>query len=97
MSQATQARIPFPLGCLSITANAENALTADEVLEAVKRHQRGDWGDVCNEDAKANDAALKYGDRLLSIYHTEEPEKIKFNIITEWDRSYTTILLPEDY
>lgn len=97
MSQATQSRIPFPLGRLTITANAENALTHDEVLEALKRHQRGDWGDVCDEDAKANDTALKYGDRLFSIYHTEEPERLKFYIITEWDRSYTTILLPEDY
>jgi predicted RNA-binding protein with PUA-like domain len=93
MSQATQARIPFPLGRLSITRNAED----DEVLEALRRHQRGDWGDVCNEDAKANDQALKYGDRLFSVYHTEEPETIKFYIITEWDRSYTTILLPEGY
>lgn len=97
MSQTTQPLLPVPMGRLSITVNAESVLTADEVLEAVRRHQRGDWGDVCHEDQKANDYALRHNERLLSVYHTEGDERIKFWIITEWDRSFTTVLLPEDY
>ena len=65
------------------------------------RHQGGDWGDICEEDKKLNDEAVKYeGDiekqqRTLSAYNLTATEKIW--IITEWDRSSTTILLPEEY
>ena len=64
---------------------------------ALDRHQSGDWGDICTEDFGLNDQALEPGNegRLLSVYNYEgEP---KFWIITEWDRSVTTILLPEEY
>lgn len=59
------------------------------------KHSLGNWGDVCEEDAAANNEALKNGDRILSSYRAENGEKIW--IITEYDRSYTTILLPEEY
>ncbi len=55
----------------------------------------GDWGEVCVEDWDANELALQNGTRLLSTYTSTAG--IKFWIITEWDRSITTILLPEDY
>lgn len=64
------------------------------------RHIRGDWGDVCPEDAEANEASLKYGSRLLSVYHLKDGTK--FWIITDavaedgW-RPSTTFLLPEEY
>jgi hypothetical protein len=64
------------------------------VLRSLARHMRGDWGDVCAEDKAANNAALRNGDRILSVYHSNET---KFWIITEWDRSVTTILLPCEY
>ena len=65
------------------------------------RHQNGDWGDICEEDKKLNDEAVKYeGDsdrqqRILSAY--ELPGNNKIWIITEWDRSSTCILMPEEY
>ena len=59
------------------------------------RYANGDWGDVCKEDWKSNDEALKNGLRLLSEYKLPDGRRIW--IITEWDRSATTLLFPEDY
>ena len=59
------------------------------------RHMAGDWGDVDEEDKAANDQALTDGSRLLSAYRTAAAKKLW--IITEADRSATTILLPEEY
>lgn len=61
----------------------------------MRRHAKGDWGDLDVEDLQANDAALKSGGRLVSSYRTESGTK--FWIITEADRSATTVLLPEEY
>ena len=66
-----------------------------EIFAALDRHQRCDWGDVSPADWKQNDYALKHGLRLLSSYRSESGTK--FWIITEADRSATTVLLPEDY
>jgi hypothetical protein len=68
------------------------------------QHEHGDWGDVCDEDKAINDDAFKHGGRILSAY-TIDPSKGKSEgfgdntlwIITEWDRSVTTLLLPEEY
>lgn len=59
------------------------------------RHQQADWGDVGDEDKGRNDQALIDGERLVSVYTTDAG--VKFWLITEWDRSITTFLLPEDY
>ena len=84
----------FTLGQIVITSNASFHLATEEVLTAMRRHASGDWGDLCPEDAMANDDALKHGGRLFSAYgHNAE----RFWIITEADRSVTTILLPQDY
>ena len=85
---------PVLLGQLVITANASLRLSTEEVLTALRRHASGDWGDLCPEDAIANDEALHQGGRLLSAYGESE---FRFWIITEADRSVTTVLLPEDY
>ena len=61
----------------------------------IRRHQSGDWGDVDVDDTQANDKALANDGRLLSAYHTNKG--VKLWIITEWDRSITTVLLPEEY
>ena len=58
------------------------------------RHHFGDWGDVCEEDRRQNEWALKHGERLMSVYNFDAGAVW---IITERDRSATTILLPEDY
>lgn len=83
------------LGRLVITANAESTVPPVAIIVAIDRHARGDWGDVCPEDREANDKALAAGDRLLSVYHTKGGTR--FWIITEADRSATTVLLPEGY
>ena len=68
--------------------------TPKPITRILARHAAGDWGTMSPEDKKANDAALRFGDRLMSSY-TLKGEKVW--VITEWDRSKTTILLPEDY
>jgi hypothetical protein len=84
-----------PLGQIVATRNAHDQLSHNVILLALARHCRGDWGDVCSEDWHANEEAMEIGERLLSSYCS--PDGVKFWIITEWDRSITTILLPEDY
>lgn len=85
----------FPIGRMLITSNAQAILPTDEVLSALGQHSNGDWGDVGEEDWATNERALKEGERLLSAYKTAKG--VKFWIITEADRSVTTVLLPEDY
>jgi hypothetical protein len=63
--------------------------------EFLSRHESGDWGEVGPEDWESNEAAVREGTRLLSAYTLNTGVKIW--IITEWDRSVTTILLPEEY
>jgi hypothetical protein len=85
----------FPLGRVVATAHAAHVLSPDEIFAALSRHAQGDWGDVCDEDRKENESSLRQGFRLLSIYRSQSG--LKFWMITEADRSVTTILLPEDY
>lgn len=85
----------FRLGRIVTTPNALEKLPQQDVLHALQRHQAGDWGDVCQDDRQANDRALTRGTRLFSVYHSEK--KVKFWVITEADRSSTTVLMPEDY
>ena len=85
----------FPTGELMITPNALQVVGMEQAAVALARHSRGDWGEVDAHDRKANEDALRDGTRLFSVYRS--PDGRKFWIITEWDRSLTTILLPEDY
>ena len=59
------------------------------------RHVRGDWGDLCDEDRLLNERSVGGGGRLMSSYKLSE--QIKLWIITESDRSVTTLLLPSEY
>jgi hypothetical protein len=86
--------VRFPLGQVAITANASLQLSTEAVFTALKRHACGDWGDLCPEDSLANDTALQHGGRLFSAYGQGLH---RFWVITEADRSVTTVLLPEDY
>ena len=87
----------FPLGQMVMTQGAATAL--DEAnqspFEFLNRHQSGDWGDLCEDDKQENEFSIKEGFRLLSAYHTTKRKKLY--VITEADRSATTILLPEEY
>jgi hypothetical protein len=85
----------FPLGKTVITSNALACLHLADVNHAIVRHARGDWGNVCSEDRAENELSLREGFRLLSSY--TDRKGIKFWVITEADRSVTTVLLPEDY
>lgn len=85
----------FPLGQLVATPNALEHVTHDDIMAALQRHVAGDWGDVCAEDKQSNDDAVAEGMRILSAYRAANGTK--FWIITEADRSVTTVLLPEDY
>lgn len=87
--------IKFPLGQVLCTPGILESVCQEDILEALIRHQAGDWGNVCEEDAGENQLALEQGFRLLSVYCSQN--KIKFWIITEADRKTTTILLPEEY
>ena len=71
------------------------ALASTDMQPALQRHASGEWGDLCKEDIEANEHALLHGGRLFSKYRSSRG--VKFYVITEWDRSLTTILLPEDY
>jgi len=85
----------FPLGHIVATPNALSRLSHDDILSGLRRHQAGDWGDLDEHDRAENERSLKEGFRLLSAYHTAAATE--FWIITEADRSTTTVLLPEDY
>lgn len=86
----------FELGRMVITANANKELDIPSVLQILlARYMQGDWGNLCESDKQLNDSALKYGDRIFASY-TDANDR-KFWIITEADRSATTVLLPEDY
>ena len=63
-------------------------------MQMLARHAAGDWGEVDAEDKAANDAAVKDGTRILSAY---THAGVRYWIITEWDRSVTTLLLPSEY
>lgn len=85
----------FPLGRLVATPNAVASIPNDEMLVALRRHLVGDWGQMTVHDWEANELALTDGSRLFSVYRTSQG--VKFWIITEADRTSTTVLLPQDY
>ena len=85
----------FRLGRIVATPNALGKLAQQEILSAIQHHQAGDWGDLWDDDRQANDCALTHGGRLFSVYHSGTGTK--FWVITEADRSATTVLMPEDY
>jgi len=94
MTQQTSTQL-FPLGQTVITRAAQSSLDPEDVLASLCKHAGGNWGECGNHDWEENQLSLKEGFRLLSVYR--DRNGIKFWIITEADRSATTILLPEDY
>jgi len=86
----------LPLGKVVATPGALSLLTdaGQDAFAYLARHATGDWGELCAFDRRQNEVALREGCRVLSSYPVGER---KIWIITEADRSVTTILLPEDY
>ena len=87
-------KIKFPLGRTVTTRCVIELLTECEISMLLARHSSGDWGDMCVDDIRSNNDALIHGERLFSSYKTP---KGKVWIITEHDRSITTVLLPNEY
>lgn len=91
----------FPLGQTVVTAGVLGWVSEDAtntrhlfLRECLIRHVSGDWGDMCAEDCTTNEDALRYGSRLMSEYNLDGA---RIWIITEADRSVTTVLFPEEY
>jgi len=86
----------FPLGEIVATLGAVQEIAPDDVFRALARHAQGDWGECDAEDAESNDRALCWNEgRIFSAYDSRKGER--FWIITEADRSVTTVLLPAEY
>ena len=87
----------FALGRTFITPGAEEALqiAGQTAIEFLRRHMSCDWGELSDDDIRENELSLKQGFRLLSNYQTGKGQQLW--IITEADRSATTVLLPSEY
>jgi hypothetical protein len=87
----------FKPGFLTATPGALEALedAKQSPTEFLARHMNGDYGEVCKADAEENELSIREGFRILSVYRTNKGVKIW--LLTEADRSATTILLPEEY
>lgn len=92
-------KMKFSLGQVVWTRGVNDLVAVDTpfakfVMDSLKRHANCDWGDLSTEDKRENDFSMDRGLRLLSSY---QQNGIKIWIITEADRSTTTILFPEEY
>lgn len=93
----------FELGQIVATRNVHDLMSANLhfrqfVFACMNRYTGCDWGELCEEDALQNDEAVKNcNDRILAAYKYPENSEWKIWIITEWDRSVTTILFPNEY
>lgn len=90
-------KVLFPLGRLSASPGALDLLDRRAVdgVELLRRHQRGDWGEVSPEDAAANEFAVEHCLRIVSCYRIGTADKVW--VITEADHGVTTLLLPDEY
>lgn len=95
MTENNMSLAKFPLGNVVSTPSALNSIPTGIISDALERHKKGDWGNLDEEDKATNEDALLHNGRLLSAYKYEGHET--FWIITEADRSSTTVLLPSDY
>ncbi|MBC8726807.1 hypothetical protein [Paraburkholderia sp. UCT2] len=96
MNQPTRLRPLFRPGRLLVASDALTALHANgiPVISVLLRHVAGDWGTVSDEDRQQNDMSIPAGLRLISLYRL--PDQTRILVITEWDRSSTTIERLED-
>lgn len=96
---STAAEMAFPVGNLLITRAVQSLIEngALNPIPYLKRHVVGDWGEICSEDWESNQWALENGERLLSCYEINAEGESRLWIITEADRSSTTMLLPSEY
>ncbi|MBY7933103.1 type I restriction endonuclease subunit M [Vibrio fluvialis] len=86
--------MPFSLGRVVVTRELYNSFSSTDLTSLLQRHENCDWGNCCLDDALNNDKATKSNQRILSSYKLNGTD---IWIITEHDRSVTTILYPRDY
>lgn len=91
----------FVLGNVVCTRGVADKMDSDKefykfVNSSFAKYMKGDWGDTCDEDAILNNDAVKNGERILAVY-IHKPSDTTIWIITERDRSVTTILFPNEY
>ena len=87
-------RIRFQSGTVVATVGALQIADNHAILELLRRHLSGDWGDLSEDDKKANEHAVTHGERILSSYRVKGE---KLWVLTEADRSATTVLTPGEY
>lgn len=92
----------FELGRVVVTQGVAERMNSETAFDFFVRFSLScymcrDWGDTCEEDKKTNDNAVKNGERVLAVYNYKGSEDDQIWIITEWDRSVTTILFPDEY
>ena len=87
--------IRFHPGTVYVTRAVSEMLSQQRLLQLLQRHIHGDWGDTCQNDRIANERAICNGDRIVSWYQLSG--KTRVLIITEADRSATTIMLSDEY
>jgi hypothetical protein len=86
-------KLSFPLGAVSVTLRAQEALDAADIVTGITRHARGDWGNLGGANWEENDYSVVNGYQLISEY--ADRNGVQFLVITTGDRSSTTVLLPE--
>lgn len=100
---STEQQSALKLGRIVATAGVKETVALARITECLLAHARGDWGCVCEEDWHTNDEALRRGFRIHSAYAIDPSKPSESHgentlwIITDWDRSVTTVLLPEEY
>ncbi|MBS6639799.1 MAG: hypothetical protein KH295_01955 [Clostridiaceae bacterium] len=94
VNEHTIHEVPFPAGQIVVTRRIADELNSLAIGHLLSRHLHCDWGDLCEEDWKLNDVAVRHGERLLSSYKAAGQTVF---IITEWDRSATTVLFADEY
>ncbi len=85
----------FRLGLITVWPRVLEAISQEDITNAIQRHQAGDWGDVSETERNENEISLKEGGSVFSVYHSSEG--IKFGVVTEGDRRSTTVLLAGEY
>lgn len=91
--------IKFDTGTVVHTANAQAAFDSATMEACLKRHERGDWGDICEEDRATNEESVKNGRQITSVYKIDSKELWVITDPVDYNgmRTFTTLLLPEDY
>ena len=96
-------KMTFKLGRLVATRGVADKMQEDKefgafVSDSLKRYTEQDWGNLCEDDKKLSDDAIKSGDdRIMGSYEKDDHPDWRIWIITEWNRSVTTVLFPSEY